>query len=310
MIVASIDIGSNTVLLLIAKISFDNNFLETIKNYYRAPRISKGLISGSRISDNKISELMNVLSEYKTIIENHQCEKVFLTATNALRIASNSKEISEIIKNKFNWDLEIIDGDEEARLSFLGATYNYDYHQKVVIDIGGGSTEIIYGIEDKIIYKKSFPVGVVSFTEKYFKNNLLDSYEIDNLKKDLKEIFSELTHYIPPKTFTIAVAGTPTTLSCIKQNIKEYNEKLVDNSVISYEDIEKISLQLSNMTPKQIKNNFGQVVEGREDVLFTGTLILKTFMEILELDKITVSNKGLRYGVIIDKLIKQNNKEK
>jgi len=313
MIVASIDIGSNTVLLLIARILDNNNFIETVKNYYRAPRISKGLISGNKISEDKISELMNVLAEYKIITENYKCEKIFLIATNALRIASNAKEISNIIKKKFNWDLKIIDGDEEARLSFLGATYNFTNSEKVVIDIGGGSTEIVYGTDEKIIYKKSFPVGVVSFTEKYFKNHLPNFNEIGNIKKDLREIFNELTHFIPFKTFTIAVAGTPTTLSCIKQNIKVYDEKLVDNSVITYEDINEIALKLSNMTAEQIRNQFGQVVEGREDVLFTGTLILMTLMEKLELNKITVSNKGLRYGVIIDyinKEIKQSNKEK
>ncbi|MDH7605976.1 MAG: hypothetical protein QHH13_13835 [Melioribacter sp.] len=312
MIVASIDIGSNTVLLLIARIFDNNNFIETVKNYYRAPRISKGLILGSRISEDKIFELMNVLSEYKIITENYGCEKIFLIATNALRIASNAKEISNMIKKKFNWDLKIIDGHEEARLSFLGATYNFTNHEKVVIDIGGGSTEIVYGSEEKIIYKNSFPVGVVSFTEKYFKNHLPNFDEIENIKKDLRKIFNELTNFIPCRTFTIAVAGTPTTLSCIKQNIKVYDENLVDNSLITFEDINEIALKLSNMTAEQIRNQFGQVVEGREDVLFTGTLILMSFMEILELNKITVSNKGLRYGIIIDyiKEIKQSNKEK
>ncbi len=304
MIVASIDIGSNTVLLLIARI-LNNNIVETIKNYYRAPRISKGLISGNKISDDKISVLIDVLSEYKNITEHYGCEKILIVATNAFRIASNSIEISNLIKEKFNWNLKIIDGDEEARLSFLGATYEYKINEKVVIDIGGGSTEIIYGTEEKIIYKKSFPVGVVSFTEKYFKNHLPDLNEIENIKKDLKKIFNELAHLIPSQIFTIAVAGTPTTLSCIKQNIRVYDEKLVDNSLITYEDINEIALKLSKMPAQQIRNEFGQVVEGREDVLFTGTLILLTLMEILKLSKITVSNKGLRYGVIIDYINKE-----
>ncbi|MEG8947382.1 Ppx/GppA phosphatase family protein [Rosettibacter firmus] len=299
MIIASIDIGSNTILLLIARINLEKAKLETIQNYYRAPRISQGLLENGNISSEKINKLLNVLEEYKSIIEQYNCSKVFIVATNAFRIANNAKEILDLIKIKYNWTINIIDGEEEAKLSYLGATYEYSSKEKVVIDIGGGSTEIIYGQNDEIRFKKSFPIGVVSLTEKFIKNEIPTETEIIKLTNELNEVFKILDN-IPKKIFTIAVAGTPTTLSCIKQNIKNYNEQLVDNSILTYNDVTNIADTLASMSGMQIKEKYGQVVEGREDVLFTGTIILKTIMEKLELEKITVSNKGLRYGVIVD----------
>ncbi len=302
MTIASIDIGSNTVLMLLANVNINGFKIETIKNFYRAPRISKGLLENGTISQENITELLNVFEEYQKIIKDYKCDKILLVATNAFRVAKNSYEIKELIKRKFNWDINIIDGDEEARLSFIGATYDYNVKEKIVIDIGGGSTEIIYGSNSDIIIKKSFPAGIVSLSEKFIKSKIPSLKEIDDLIKELDYIFAELDS-IPKNVFTIAVAGTPTTLSCINQNIKVYDEKSVDNSKISYSEIENIISELSTLSPEQVRNRYGQIVEGREDILLTGTIILKRLMNKLELKEITVSNKGLRYGVIIDYLI-------
>lgn len=302
MIISSIDIGSNTVLMLIANVSLSDKKVDTIKNFYRVPRISKGLVKGQNISEGKINELINILKEYETIIKSYKCNDVIVVGTNALRIASNSAYIKNKIKEMFNWNLKIISGDEEARLSFLGAIYSYNHinENKVVIDIGGGSTEIVYGNLREIIFKKSYNFGVVSLTEKYIKSSVPTKEELALMQKELDFVFSELPQYIPINIFPIAVAGTPTTLSCIKQNIKLYDEKIVENSSLSIKDINSIIKNLEKMTSSDIKDKYGQVVDGREDVLLSGTLILKSFMESLKLNKITVSNKGLRYGVLID----------
>lgn len=306
MTIASIDIGSNTVLMLIAKVDKHTKSIETIQNFYRAPRISKGLIKGKEITNNKIDDLLKILEEYYNIVSSFNCEHVIIAATNAFRIASNSKEICELINKKFGWFVNTISGDEEARLSFIGATYSLPNSEtmKTVIDIGGGSTEIIYGANNNILFKKSYPIGIVSFTEKYLKNNTIE--EINFISKEISLVLDDMKDQIPKRTESVAVAGTPTTLSCIKQNIKVYDEKLVDNSILTLDDIEKIIARISFMKSSEIKNEFGEVVNGREDVLLTGSLILKSFMKKLELEKIIVSNKGLRYGLIIDYLTKQN----
>jgi len=158
MTVASIDIGTNTVILLIAEAELSNNSLRPLHNEYRMPRMGKGLEPDGEISEEKLNLLFPILTEYKTIIEKYSCEKILVTATNAFRLASNSKEISSEIKDKFNFDVNIISGEVEADYAFLGALSGTEIScSSLVIDIGGGSTELIYGNRSEIFYKKSYP---------------------------------------------------------------------------------------------------------------------------------------------------------
>ncbi len=251
--------------------------------------------------------LVEVLNEYKRICTQYNVEKVLIVATNAFRIANNSEEIIKKVKNEIGFDIEIIDGDTEARLSFWGSIYSsINSHTQTVIDIGGGSTEIIYGDIKNIIYKNSFQIGVVSLTEKIFNNSIVSSNELRIAEEYSSKIFGSNQIPIPKGIDAISVAGTPTTLSCIKQKIKIYNEELVDGSQITFNELCNMIDEISQLNPEQIKDNYGQVVEGREDVLLAGSIILKVLMKKLALEKITVSSKGLRYGVIIDFMMNQN----
>ncbi len=297
---ASIDIGSNTVLLLLAETNSNNEIISDF-NYYKMPRISKGLNEFNKsISKDKIIDLINVLSNYKKLINDFGAEKVLICATNAFRIADNSSFISNIIKEKFDWYVNIISGDEEAKLSFLGVSSSYfSDSTKLVIDIGGGSTELILGNSTEIFYKKSFPIGVVSLTEKFFKNENYDISEIDSAKNHLRTVFNYNSE-IPKNVNSIAVAGTPTSLVCMIKGQKEYSNNFVEGNKINFRELNKIILELQNLNGDKILQNYGSVVNGRNDVIFAGSLILNHLMESIELDEITVSSKGLRYGILSD----------
>ncbi len=299
--IASIDIGSNTVLLLIAKI--ENNKLFPLLNLYNSPRLGKDLLPGKKIKQDRIEHLIKILTLYKEKTNEYNCEKVLLNATNAMRVASNSEEILKIIKEKLNFNIEIINGTKEAELSFIGASSSIpELITKMVIDIGGGSTEIIYGNNDNILFKHSFQVGVVSLTENFFKNSTKNDNEVNNALKYLHEIFNPIEKIIPDTLPTIAVAGTPTTLTCIKQNLHEYDEVKVEASELTFEDILRMKTELQKIPDYKMKELYGSVVEGREDVLFAGILILEAIMKIKKIDKIFVSGRGLRYGIIINYL--------
>lgn len=298
--IASIDIGSNTVLLLICEVSKNGSLGRTILNLQRIPRISSGLKPGDEILDNKIDLLMEVLDEYKKVIDENDVELVFSIATNALRIASNRNNIVERIRKNYGWITEIISGEREAFLSYIGATYAFKKDLgKIVIDIGGGSTEIVFGAMGKIYYKESFPIGVVSLLQ-YVNSNPPTIDEIILIESIVK---SKLMRIKLPETqhnIAIAVAGTPTTLSCIKQNLNDFNEEKVNNSKLSLEELNLLIKTLSSLSTIQIYEKYGNVVAGREDVLLTGSIILKIIMEMFGLTEIVVSTKGLRYGVLID----------
>ncbi len=299
--IASIDIGSNTVLLLIAEYNETTKEIKTILNRYRMPRISKGLKVTGIISEEKINALFEVLEEYQKEITKNNCERVILKATNAMRVANNSAEIKKAIKDKFDFDVEVVAGKEEARLSFIGASSAVENKEnKTVIDIGGGSTEIIYGNDDKIIYRKSFEHGAVSLTEKFVDSYPMREEVVEKIGTELDELFADLK---PQNFYTdicVAVAGTPTTLSCMNLGEKNYSDEVIEGSLLSHENLNQLIKTLKILLPNEIVNNYGQVVTGREDVILSGALILRKLLTILNLEKITVSSKGIRYGALID----------
>jgi exopolyphosphatase/guanosine-5'-triphosphate,3'-diphosphate pyrophosphatase len=303
--IASIDIGTNTVLALFAEINSGKS-IKTIRNEYRMPRIGKGLKPGLPISEDKIAELMKILEEYSMIAKELNCEKILAAGTNAFRIASNASEVRTIIKSKFGIDVNIVQGKDEAYLSYLGAVYpEYADSENLVIDIGGGSTEIIFGKGSDISYSKSFQIGVVSLTEKFFFNRPPSFIEIKQAENEINSVFNELRHIDKSPVKSIAVAGTPTSLSCIKQNIQNYSEDKVEGSLLYEEDLNESIKVFSTKHPDELLALYPEILKGREDVMLAGTLILKNLIRILKLNEITVSAKGIRYGIIADYILKQ-----
>ncbi|HSP87960.1 MAG TPA: Ppx/GppA phosphatase family protein [Ignavibacteriaceae bacterium] len=301
MTVASIDIGTNTILLLIAEVNAESNGIKVIENFHSIPRIGKGMKPGMSMPEENIKRLLDVLTEYSSIIKNYNCEKVILTGTNALRISSNKNEIAERIKKQFDYDLTIIPGEEEAKFSYLGAIGNYLKDQKyLVIDIGGGSTEIVYGSGNEIIFSKSFNIGVVSASENFLFSDPPTNDQVVNFINYSEQTFSEITKSISDIDSAIAIAGTPTTLACIKNNLKTYNEDVVEGSYLTSKELEKFIKELSHLNSGEILNKYAAVVKGREDVLLAGTIILKEILDVLNLNEIKVSTKGIRYGAIIN----------
>jgi exopolyphosphatase / guanosine-5'-triphosphate,3'-diphosphate pyrophosphatase len=296
--IASIDIGTNTVILLIAEISHHRFF--PLKNEYRVPRIGKGLENGKKISQEKIAELVHILVEFKEIIRSYNCEVILAIGTNAFRISSNGSTIIKVVKDELGIQINIVSSLKEAEYSFLGAVSDYHYENKdsLVIDIGGGSTELICGKLNQIRYMNSFQTGVVSGTECFFRNDPPLPFEISNFEDFLSSTFVKID--IPASLKAIAIAGTPTTLACIQKGLKVYNDNEVEGSILKQVDIYELKEELSHLSSKQIKGKYLQVVSGREDVLLAGTIILYLLMKQLNLSEVIVSTKGIRYGVIVE----------
>jgi exopolyphosphatase/guanosine-5'-triphosphate,3'-diphosphate pyrophosphatase len=302
--IASIDIGTNTVILLIAEIK--NNHIISLKNEYRVPRIGKGLEHSRNISAEKITLLIQILSEYNDIIKSYNCELVLAIGTNAFRISSNASEIIKLIKDKFGIEINIVTSLKEAEYSFLGAVSDYynDNNDNLIIDIGGGSTELIAGKMNEIKYINSFQTGVVSGTEQFFRHDPPLLFEISNYDNFLSSTFVNID--ISKNVRAIAIAGTPTTLACIQKGLKVYNEDEVEGSILTQGDVFRLKEELYNLSSTQIKKKYSQVVSGREDVLLAGTIILHKLMKLLNLTELLVSTKGIRYGAIVEFLRKNN----
>ena len=147
-----------------------------------------------------------------------------------------------------------------------------------VIDKGGGSTEIISGKYDGILFSSSYQLGVVSLTERFFNNQPPEQAEIKLFTDFVKETISGIDIAKITASKTIAIAGTPTTLACIKQNLSDYDETLIEGSTLTKEEL-ALTDMLSKLTPIEIKTKYGNIVAGREDVILAGTAILHCTMQ-------------------------------
>ena len=296
MTLASIDIGTNTVLLLIARTSGNVKTIEVLTDVYRIPRLGRGLLPGKPIPEDNLLKFYDILREYKNIIDEYNCSHIISAATMAFRQASNSHEVVEYVKRNIGIDINIISGKEESELAYLGAVYDYDSDSdNLVIDIGGGSTELIKGTGREIFYNESFNIGVVSSWEKF---RVGDRLNILQLEKHLNSIFHLPSEHTRAPGRAIAVAGTPTTLACMKMNLKNFEEKKVEGKILTLKDLHLLKKQLDSMTPKEILLNYNSVVSGREDLILSGTCILLYIMNIYNITEVIVSTKGIRYGLI------------
>ena len=303
MTIASIDIGTNTILLLIAKLNLSDKTINVILEDQKIPRIGEGLKPGGKILAGKVDLLLDILASYRNLADKYGCNKILLTATNAFRIASNKKDLIEKIKDHLNLEVNVVSGLDEAKLTFLGCTHDNSTSESfTVIDIGGGSTEIIFGSRDNIFSICSLPLGVVALTEKYFSNDPPDNSEIDNVKTIIRDQLKNSIKEFSKFQTTIAVAGTPTTLACIKKGLKRYDESLIEGEILTQDELAIFLNQLSKMNSLGIKNKFGSIVEGRHDVLLAGTILLNEILHYIQADEVVVSTRGLRYGAIYQHL--------
>ncbi len=214
-------------------------------------------------------------------------------------------EIIEKINTNLQLQVNVISGNEEARLTLLGAIFDLKKDKTyAVIDIGGGSTEIIIGTKDRILTDCSLPLGVVSLTEKYFQTNPPIYSEIENLRIDIQNQLAKMVNHIPYFHKVIAVAGTPTTLACIKKGLERYDESVIEGEILTHKEIKSFSKNLSTMSSEKIKKAFQSIVEGREGVLLAGVILLDEIMSHIHTNEVIVSAKGVRYGAIYDFLNK------
>lgn len=298
--IASIDIGTNTILMLIVE-SIGNSEFQILNQQFSTPRLGEGVDKNGIISQNAIDRALEVLSNYKKICNDYKVDVIKAVGTSALRDAKNSSEVLKIFKSILNYDVEVISGENEAYLSFIGSVNSTK--RSLLIDIGGGSTELIIGENNQIQNRISLQIGAVRITEKFFKN----IYPInDNFYNDaINYIKEQLNNFkIDSKIeFIYSVAGTPCSIATALKGIPDYEVDKVDGEKIYIEDIQNILNKFKLMNPNEISEKY-LINPKRADIIAAGTLILYLILQQYNLNYTIVSSKGLRFGIIKDFLIK------
>jgi len=301
MTIGVIDIGTNTVLLLIARVDSAGH-VETILDMQRLPRLGKGTDENKKLSPDAMRRVKDVLAEYKGIISRHQVGKVTVAATSAVRDASNREIFRKMVADETGYDLEVLTGTEEAELTFRGAISGLMGVKPVtVIDIGGGSTEITTGSRDGITGSLSLDIGAVRLTERFLKHDPPTPEELSGTEAFLDSQFAT----VDPQSrgsFLVGVAGTATSLAVLDLGLPAFERSLVANHVLTLRRLTELFQQLRGLKSEQIRA-LSEVLAGREDIIIAGTMILKGLMERLRFPSLIVSERGIRYGLALRDLV-------
>lgn len=291
--VAALDLGSNSFLLLILELQKDGS-RKVVHDEAIIVRLSEGLGTSGYIGDAALKRADQCLEGFKKTINHYEVNEVQAVTTAAAREAKNSAAFLSLCR-KHQIPTVTLTGDEEARMSFHGAISANQKENCVLIDIGGGSTEHIAGHASAIHFTESLPHGAVKLTEKFISSQPASDNDVKALisfvKSESEQVWKQVEKFKPQSM--IAVAGTPTAIAATM--LGKFEAEKVDGFIITKEDLEKwiqIFSQTS-VTEKKEKYPLG----ARADVILAGSLILYESLVRLGLNKLTVSTKGIRYGL-------------
>lgn len=295
---ASIDIGSNTLLMTIASWDDRNSVLRIVRDEHEIARLGEGLNISRIVSDASISRAKIILRRYREILAEYPQTIIRAVTTSAVRSAVNQIQVIAELEAELGVQIQVIDGEEEALLTFQGSLAKYD-GVVGVLDIGGGSTEIVIGNSstNEIVFTVSREMGAVRLKEMAMLELPLTSPAIDRAVAILRETLS----FDPPVKIDklVAVAGTPTSLAAIDLGLHEFSASRVSGHLLSQKSIESTIVRFREMKLEELIA-LGCVHPSRADILPAGSIILRHVMEILNITSVTVSTGGLRYGVLKD----------
>jgi exopolyphosphatase/guanosine-5'-triphosphate,3'-diphosphate pyrophosphatase len=301
---ASIDIGTNSVRLLVAKC--DGERTKTVDRRMVITRLGEGVDDTHRLSTAAIERTAKVLRDYRAALDRLEPAGVRAAATSALRDCLNKDDFLELAAGIAGTKPEILSGAEEARVSFIGAVSDIDSEAMeetgplLVFDIGGGSTEIIVGTRQGIA-ARSLDIGCVRMSERFLTMDppspvavgRMESYIVGQLKQVMSEIL--------PRGVSLAIglAGTITTLSAIKQGLKEYDTHRIHHSRLLRAEVDELFLRLASVDLEERKRVMG-IEPGRADIIVGGAAVLRAIMDLAGLEDILVSEKDILDGLVID----------
>ncbi len=298
--IASIDIGTNTILLLVAEVS--GKKLKPLFEMETIVRLGEGVQKNGILSQEAMKRGFQTLTQYLERCQVMGVQEIFAVGTSALREAKNSDHFLKMIKEKLNLSIEVISGEEEAQLSFLAVVRDLKESKKstLVIDVGGGSTEFIYGKGDQIIEWVSLPLGIVHFTEQYLVSNPVKAGEWEKMKIEIQRVLPQVPHPKEP-LLMVSIGGTGTTLASVEQGLKEFVPEKIHHFVLKKEVL-KNQLHLYRSKTMEERKKIPGLPANRADVIFAGGTILYMAMEELQCESILISSHGIRYGLLYKRL--------
>ncbi|MFP1703742.1 DUF501 domain-containing protein [Gardnerella sp. KA00718] len=318
--VAAIDCGTNSIRLKIAKVNA-NGMRDVVPRMLRVVRLGQGIDETHMFAEDALQRVKSAAKEFAKVLSEHKIDAIRFVATSATRDALNRDVFEQMMFDELGVHPEVISGTEEAALSFLGATSVVSRKDLqapyVVVDLGGGSTEIVLGgdgvniAEDKVDSAYSMNIGSVRMTERHLHTDPPTEEEISCAIKDIdKNIDEAFKHVNAGKARTIiGVSGTVTTMAALAIGLKHYDHKAVDGVKIALDQAYTVNDRFLHMT-RERRRTYATIHPGRIDVVGGGAVVLSRVLERLAkaayedhggvLDTFVASEHGLLDGITLD----------
>ena len=295
--VAAIDCGTNSIRLLIADID-GNNFREIVRDM-EIVRLGQGVDETGQFHPDAIARTLAAVDKFAAEIAKRGVEKIRFCATSATRDATNRHLFVDGVRQRLGIELEVISGDEEAALSFAGAIKDLDPSNGpfLVVDIGGGSTEFVFGTS-AVEAARSVNIGCVRMTERHFASDPATPEQIEAARSDIQAAISQAAAVVPitQAKSLVAVAGTATTVAAAALDLAEYDRYAIHLSRISAQQTHDAATMFATSTREQ-RLALGYMHPGRVDVIAAGSLVLSEIMKATGASEFVASESDILDGM-------------
>ncbi|MFC6162875.1 Ppx/GppA phosphatase family protein [Kribbella jiaozuonensis] len=293
--VAAIDCGTNSIRLLIAEL-VDGQLVE-VDRRMTIVRLGQGVDATGAFAPEALMRVFKAADDFAAVIES--VDRIRFVATSAARDVSNRDEFLTGIEARLGVRPEIISGEEEAELSFRGATMSLDLPAPyLVADIGGGSTELVLGDQNGVRAAESLDIGSVRLTERHIATDPTSPAELAAITKDIDALLDGTTVPLADTRALIAVAGTATTVAAVALELPEYDRNAVHHAHLTAADVRRTTSWLTTSTRAE-RSAVRSIHPGRVDVIGAGALILQRLTDRLPVDALTVSEHDILDGVAL-----------
>jgi exopolyphosphatase/guanosine-5'-triphosphate,3'-diphosphate pyrophosphatase len=300
--VAVVDIGTNSTRLLVADVDGDGALTE-LERRTVVTRLGQGVDTTGALADEAMGRVFATLADYRRAIDAHGATRAVAVLTSAVRDAANGAAFTARVRDDYGLDARTIAGDEEARLTFLGATSERadDGGPVVVIDIGGGSTEYVVGEGREVLFFVSTQAGVVRQSERHLRSDPPKPDELEALRTEVRGIIAEAVPAdVRERTAAgIAVAGTATQLAAIDQKLEPYDAEKVHGHRLTLERCEELLGELASVTEEERRRTPG-LDPNRAPTIVAGAAMLAEGIRAFGLDAVEVSEHDILRGTVLE----------
>ena len=294
--VAVIDIGTNSTRLLISDVEGAN--AEQVERRTTVTNMGRGVDHTNLICADAVEDVCRVIADYIARYEEMGAERVMAIATSAVREAANGEAFIAELRERFDLDTRLLTGEEEAHLTYLGATaHRAEGERTLVFDIGGGSTELIVGTGMDVGFHTSLQAGTIRQSERHLTSDPPDPHELEDLASEVRNLIDGAVAEQPAAapTRAIAVAGTPTSLAAVDQALEPYDPGRVHAYRLGMRKIQRMLSKLSSL-PLAERLRVPGLHPGRAPPIVAGTVILVQVMRAFGLEEIEVSELDILHG--------------